>query len=102
VQARAPWASRSPIPRSGARIVGIESRLRHHARAHTGAADDGNWFARLQVGWFRLRNGEQALLYLTDTSRAVYVPTTAGYSVLLSPQEPDEFLAAVRNIGGQR
>jgi hypothetical protein len=53
-------------------------------------------------GWFRLRNGERALLYLTDTNRAVYVPTTAGYSVLLSPQEPDEFLAAVRNIGGQR
>ena len=53
-------------------------------------------------GWFRLRNGERALLYLTDTSRAVYVPTSAGYSVLVSPREPDEFLAAVRNIGTQR
>jgi hypothetical protein len=48
-----------------------------------------------RAGWFRLRNGESALLYLTDPSRAVYVPTTAGYSVLLSPAEPDAFLAAL-------
>ena len=51
-------------------------------------------------GWFRLRNGESALLYLTDDSRAVYVPTTAGYSVVLSPREPDQFLAALRVAAG--
>jgi Bacterial PH domain len=49
-------------------------------------------------GWFRLRNGEKALLYLTDMSRAVYIPTTEGYSVLLSPAEPDQFLSALRGI----
>jgi hypothetical protein len=49
-----------------------------------------------QAGWFRLRNGEKALLYLTDRSRAVYVPTTAGYSLLLSPADPDAFLSAIR------
>ena len=49
-----------------------------------------------QSGWFRLRNGEKALLYLTDRSKAVYIPTTAGYSVLLSPTDPDAFLAALR------
>ncbi len=47
------------------------------------------------VGWFRLRNGEKALLYLTDRSRAVYVPTHAGYSLLLSPADPDGFLRAL-------
>ena len=52
-----------------------------------------------QAGWFRLRNGEKALLYLTDRSRAVYVPTSAGYSVLVSPTEPDRFLAALTAIG---
>jgi hypothetical protein len=52
-----------------------------------------------QAGWFRLKNGEKALLYLTDRSRAVYVPTTAGYSLLLSPADPDRFLSAVRAIG---
>jgi hypothetical protein len=28
-----------------------------------------------RAGWFRLRNGEKARLYLTDSSRAVYIPT---------------------------
>lgn len=49
-----------------------------------------------QGGWFRLRNGEKALLYLTDRTKAVYVPTTSGYSVLLSPRDPDAFLEALR------
>jgi len=48
-------------------------------------------------GWFKLANGEKALLYLTDGSHAVYVPTTRGYSLLLSPQSPDRFLEALRS-----
>lgn len=51
-----------------------------------------------QAGWFRLRNGERALVYLTDRRRAVYVATTAGYSVLLSPAEPDAFVEALRAV----
>jgi hypothetical protein len=49
-----------------------------------------------QSGWFRLRNGDKALLYLTDRTRAVYVPTTAGYVLLLSPADPDGFLSTLR------
>ena len=55
-----------------------------------------------QAGWFRLRNGEKALLYLTDRSRAVYIPTTAGYSLLLSPADPDGFLSRLRSVLGGR
>lgn len=53
-----------------------------------------------QSGWFRLWNNERALLYLTDRSRAVRVPTTKGYSLLLSPEDPDAFLAALRSLVG--
>lgn len=49
-------------------------------------------------GWFRLRNGEKALLYVTDQRRVVYVPTRLGYSVLLSVTEPDSLLAALRTV----
>ena len=49
-----------------------------------------------QSGWYRLRNGDRALVYLTDRTRAVYVPTTEGYSVLVSPEDPDGFLSALR------
>src|SRR5262245_48264715 len=51
-----------------------------------------------QAGWFRLKGGGRALLYLTDRSRAVYVPTTAGYSVMVSPADPDAFLRALESI----
>jgi hypothetical protein len=51
-----------------------------------------------QAGWFRLANGDKALLYLTDRSRAVLIPTTAGYDVLLSPSDPDAFLTALRRL----
>ncbi len=49
-------------------------------------------------GWFRLRNGEKALLYLTDRTRAVYIPTSQGYAVMVSPIDPDGFLAALKSM----
>ena len=54
-----------------------------------------------RAGWFRLRNGEKALLYLTDSRRAVYVPTTRGYSLLLSPQRPERFVERLRAVAPQ-
>lgn len=51
-----------------------------------------------QAGWFRLQNGEKALVYMTDRRRAVYVPTTDGYAVLVSPADPDGFLTAVSSL----
>ena len=47
-------------------------------------------------GWFRLRNGEKALLYLTRRSEVVYLPTLNGYSLLLSVEEPVRFIAALQ------
>ena len=55
-----------------------------------------------QAGWFRLRNGEKALLYLTDRRRVVYVPTTEGFSLLLSAQTPERLADRLRTLGGRR
>ena len=52
-------------------------------------------------GWFRLRNGEKALAYLTRRDSVVYIPTSLGYSLLLSADHPREFLTALRSQGGQ-
>jgi hypothetical protein len=49
-------------------------------------------------GWFRLRNGEKALIYLTDRSRVVYVPTRDGYALLLSVAAPDEFVRRLKQM----
>jgi hypothetical protein len=61
----------------------------------------GTAFPSYRAGWFRLRNGEKALLYLTDSRRAVYIPTTRGYSLLLSPQQPERFVERLRAVAPQ-
>jgi Bacterial PH domain len=47
-------------------------------------------------GWFRLRDRAKGLLFLTDPSRAVYLPTTDGYTLLISPADPEGLLAALK------
>ena len=46
-------------------------------------------------GWFRLRSGQKALLYVTDRRQVVYLPTTEGFSVMLSVREPQRLLDAL-------
>jgi PH (Pleckstrin Homology) domain-containing protein len=50
------------------------------------------------AGWFRLRNGEKALLFVTDRSNVVYVPTRAGYAVLLSVTAPQPLVEAIQRV----
>jgi hypothetical protein len=59
----------------------------------------GTAFPGYRSGWFRLRNGEKALLYMTDQSRAVHVPTTEGYAVMVTPVDPDAFVTAMHSLG---
>jgi hypothetical protein len=36
---------------------------------------------------------------MTDRTKAVYVPTSGGYSVIVTPADPDAFVAALRRAG---
>ncbi len=56
----------------------------------------GTGLPGFRSGWWRLANGEKALVYVTTTDRVVHVPTTAGSSVLLSVTEPGRFVARLR------
>ena len=49
-----------------------------------------------QVGRFRLKNGEKALLYVTDESTGTYLPTTERDVLLLSVESAEAFLQALR------
>ena len=40
------------------------------------------------AGWFKLRNGTKALLYVTDRTHVARIPTTEGYTVMLSVADP--------------
>ncbi len=59
---------------------------------------NGAGFPGYSSGWFRLGNGEKALVFVTDRRRGVYLPTREGYAVLLSVPEPEKFLAALRRM----
>lgn len=48
------------------------------------------------AGWFRLENGAKALVVLTSRQRLLYVPTTDGYSLLLSLKTPEIALTKLR------
>ena len=48
-------------------------------------------------GWFKLKNGEKALLFVTEPQKVIYLPTTDGYSLLLSVQEPERFLQSLNH-----
>jgi hypothetical protein len=77
-----------------ARIVDLRHELQPTFRTN------GIGLPGYAAGWFRVRGEGRALLFVTDRSRVVYLPTRDGYPVLLSVQEPENFLQAVQRATG--
>jgi hypothetical protein len=48
------------------------------------------------AGWFKLRNGTKGLLYVTDRTRVARIPTTEGYTVMLSVSDPAAFIDTLK------
>jgi hypothetical protein len=48
------------------------------------------------AGWFKLRNGMKALLYVTDRTHVARIPTTEGYRVMLSVADPNALIEELR------
>jgi len=87
------------------------SEIRGADAAHVDIADGpfrltartiGTALPGYRSGWFRLANGEKALVYVTDPTRVVHVPTTAGYSLLLSVAETDQFVDRLHAMNGSK
>jgi len=51
-----------------------------------------------QAGWFRLANGEKALVFVGDPKHVVRIPVRSGYTLLLSVGNAEQFLAALRSL----
>jgi len=89
---KAPFYGRSiDLPRirfDEARVVNVESPSNVTPTRRT----NGLGLPGLGVGWFKLANGEKALVALTSRDRVVYVPTDDGYSLLFSIARPEAFL----------
>ncbi len=76
---------------SEARVLDLDHAPEYYPKARTW----GTGLPGYASGWFRLRSGEKALVYLTNRQRVVYVPTSDDYSLLLSVQEPQQFVEAL-------
>jgi hypothetical protein len=60
---------------------------------------NGTGMPGYKAGWFKLQNGQKALLFVGDSQRLVLIPVRSGYSLLVSVAKPEEFLATLRNAG---
>lgn len=56
---------------------------------------NGIALANYRVGWFRLRNGQRALCFLTRVDSVIYLPTKKDFVLLFSTSEPNQLLAAL-------
>ncbi|MBZ0167485.1 MAG: PH domain-containing protein [Candidatus Omnitrophica bacterium] len=92
------WGRTIPFAKldlSGARIMDLTKDSPYRPKWRT----CGTGMPGYSSGWFRLVNKEKALLYVTRRDNVVYIPTTEGYSLLLSVQEPQRFLDVLRQGG---
>jgi hypothetical protein len=83
---------REQILKDGVKVVNLNLETDYQPRWRTNGAS----FPGYSAGWFRLKNKEKALVFVTNRSHVVYIPTSANYSVLLSVREADEFAAALQ------
>lgn len=84
-----PWTS---LEIEQARVV----NLRDAADLQPTLRTNGLGLPGYQAGWFRLRGRSKALLFMTDPSRVVAIPTHEGYTLLLSVRDPGAFLGALQ------
>jgi len=89
------WGRRIPartLVVTDARVVDLQHEHELQPRRRTMGTGSPGYLS----GWFRLRNGTKALIYVTDRTRVAYVPTTEGYVILLSVEDPDRFVRVLR------
>ena len=56
----------------------------------------GTGYPGYKSGWYRLADDSKALVFITDPSHVVYVPTVDGSSLMMSVANPEQFLAALK------
>ena len=84
--------SRADLLPTEARIVDLQQE----ADLTPSFKTNGIGMPGFQLGWFNLQGKGRAFLAITDKSQLVLVPTTKGYSLLLTVPQGSEFLAQLQ------
>jgi len=85
---------KSALIKEEVKILNLNAETKYQPKLRT----NGIGLPGYNAGWFKLRNEEKALLFITDPSKVVYIPSKEGYSVLLSTSRPEEFLTLVKEL----
>jgi hypothetical protein len=83
---------RDQVVADGVKVVDLRIDKEYALKRKT----NGSNLPGYDAGWFKLQNGEKALVFVTDKSRVVYIPTTDNYSVLLSTLHAEEMAGALQ------
>lgn len=80
------------IAAEGVKVINLNIDAEYKPRLRT----NGIGLPGYDEGWFKLKNNEKALLFVTNPSRVVYIPTNNNYSVLLSVREAEELAGLIK------
>jgi len=80
------------IAGENAKIINLNTSPQYKPRIRT----NGVGLPGYSEGWFKLKNNEKALLFVTDRSNVVYIPTKQDYSILLSVSNSEEFYESIK------
>ena len=89
---------RGEIAAEGVKVIDLNVDSEYKPKHRT----NGAGLPGYAEGWFKLKNNEKALLFVTDRSNVVYIPTTKDYSILLSVREVEEFAESIKDWGEGR
>lgn len=81
-----------------AEVVHLQEDTEYALRLRT----NGIGLPGYQSGWFKMRNGEKALTFVTQKRSVVRIPTRDGYTLLLSMEGADEFIETLQGASAVR
>jgi hypothetical protein len=80
------------IDAAGVRVIDLNLEKDYQPKWRT----NGAGLPGFSEGWFKLQNKEKALLFVTDRSSVVYIPTTGNFSVMLSVPNAAEMVDSIQ------
>jgi hypothetical protein len=88
---------RVELPMAQVQVSDIR-RVRDDPAYRIGVRTNGIGMPGLALGWHRTASGEKVFAAVTDPERVVLIPTGAGYAILVSPPDPDAFIAGMKAL----
>ena len=81
-----------------ARVIDLDERTELRPSFKTNAMATPGF----RSGWFRLRNREKAFVAMASGKRVVWIPTTAGFGLMLEVGQPQALLERLRSATDSR